>query len=520
MERKARTRESTVNGYLAVALSSKHPRWTVEAESTRVFADNAAKAPDIVVRMPGGMSVILESEYAPATTVEADAAARLGEHLAETGEPIEQVVALRIPETLSHTPQTELSAAISKEQFDYCLLSGIDLDSPARFPSAGWITGDINALANLVESISVSERQLSIAVGVLENGVSEAAGNLRERLSDDRHGVLGAIAGGTGDGSLDGVLRLGEERLGVIGMGQLDDGGYGQLRELELARTCLGLLDNQLRLPRHRALPLPIARMGNLGRGGPGNAAIGVKPLSPGPIDRGTGAYAAPFRIHDLGAGTERWRAASYPALWAHDSSSGRESRMEVAPDSYGELRPGCGDKEGQKVWRRSASRVHINLDFRLNSQRLGACLTLKDCIGGRAWPSFFVEAYVYELPIVLWLNTTLGLLGRWWVGSRQQEGRSLLSVGRIAEIPVLDCRKLSGEILTDASEVFTRFRLREFLPANEAYRDEVRQELDRAVLCDLLGLPESVLDSLETLREQWCREPTVHGGKLTRPDA
>lgn len=1014
MDRKARTRESTVNDYLAVALSSKHPRWTVEAESTRVLADNAAKAPDLVVCMPGGMSVILESEYAPATTVEADAAARLGERLAQTGEPIEQVVALRIPENLSHTPQTELSAAIDTEQFDYCLLNGIDLDSPARFPSTGWITGDINALASLVESISVSERQLSIAVGVLENGVSEAAGNLRERLSEDRPGVLEAIAAalhqadspqtsrmamtivanaltfhcaiasthpqistfaslrsageltpsallsewdaileinywpifeiarrvmlplpadvfrsvlgqlidvaerlvgigvttiqemagqlfgrliadrkflatfytrppsavllaelavqmlrvdyrdkaaverlkiadlacgtgallsavygrlsarvrraglndeelhptfmeqvlvgadimpaavhvtasmlsavhpsvpfgdtnihlmpygrvpdaddsasvtaigsleliedkeaaslfgtgrtaasgsgrearsaksndvlvldyrssdlvimnppfartvgqegdrvgiprpafagfgtsdeeqegmsrrlaqiyreqgrqlarkyqgkfptaghghaglasnfidlahakvksggvvafvlpatftvssawskardllsryyeeivvvsiaahgstdrafsddtamaevlvvavrraaseeksdahvddeekgkvtwvgladrpatvvqslevasaiqeyrcrdGTGARSSEGVLRLGGERLGVIGTGQLDDGGYGQLRESELARTCLGLLDNQLRLPRQRSLPLPIARMGNLGRGGPGNAAIGVKPLSPGPIDRGTGAYAAPFRIHDLGAGTERWRADSYPSLWAHDSGSGRESRMEVAPDSYGELRPGCGDEEGQKVWRRSGARVHINLDFRLNSQRLGACLTPKDCIGGRAWPSFFVAASVHELPIVLWLNTTLGLLGRWWVGSRQQQGRSLLSVGRITEIPVLDCRKLSGEVLTDASEVFARFRLREFLPANEAYRDEVRQELDQAVLCDLLGLPESVLDSLDTLREQWCREPTVHGGKLTRPDA
>ena len=1015
MDRRARTRETTVNSYLAVAFQSKHPRWTVEAESTRVFADNAAKAPDVVVSMPGGMSVILESEYAPAATVEADAAERLGEHLAQTGEPIEQVVALRIPETLSRTPQTELAAAIAEEQFDYCLLSGIDRDSPARFPSAGWITGDVDALAGLVESISVSERQLSIAVGVLENGVSTAARNLRGRLSDDRPAVLDAIAaalhqadspqtsrmamtivanaltfhcaiasthpqistfgslrsageltpsallgewdaileinywpifeiarrvllplpadvfrsvvgqlvevaerlvgigvttiqemagqlfgrliadrkflatfytrppsavllaelavgmlpvdyhdkaaverlkvadpacgtgallsavygrlsarvrraglddeelhatfmeevlvgadimpaavhvtasmlsavhpsvpfgdtnihlmpygrvpgaddsatvtavgsleliedreaaslfgtgrttasgtgrearsakdvlvldyrssdlvimnppfartvgqegdrvgvprpafagfgtsdeeqegmssrlaqiyreqgrqlvrkyrgklptaghghaglasnfidlahakvksggvvafvlpatftvssawskardllsryyeeivvvsiaahgstdrafsddtamaevlvvavrraageensegrgdaeeagdekgkvtwvgltdrpatvvqslevalaiqeyrssGDTGGRSSEGVLRLGEERLGVIGTGRLDDGGYGQLYEPELARTCLGLLDSRLRLPRHRALPLPIARMGDLGRAGPGNAAIGVKPRSSGPIERGTGAYAAPFRIHDLEPGTERWRAVFYPVLWAHDSGSGRESRLEVAPDSYGELRPGCGDEEGLEVWSRSASRVHINLEFQLNSQRLGACLTPRDCIGGRAWPSFLVEAPVYELPIVLWLNTTFGLLGRWWVGSRQQQGRSILSVGRISEIPVLDCRKLSGEVLTDASEVFARFRLREFLPANEAYRDEVRQELDRDVLCDLLGLPESVLDSLETLREQWCREPTVHGGKRTRPD-
>lgn len=68
--------------------------------------------------------------------------------------------------------------------------------------------------------------------------------------------------------------------------------------------------------------------------------------------------------------------------------------------------------------------------------------------------------------------------------------------------------------------QIFLCIRLREFLPANEAHRDEVRQQLDQAVLCDLLGLPESILGPLDTLREQWCREPTVHGGKRTRPDA
>ncbi len=332
--------------------------------------------------------------------------------------------------------------------------------------------------------------------------------------------ILNHRVSGDGSGELPGVLRIGDQRLGIVGTGRLEDGGYGQLSELELANTCLGLLDSKLRLPRHEPLPLQVTRLGDLGRSGPGNAGIGVKPTSSDAVERGTGAYAAPFWIYDLQSGTERWKAASYPALWAHSSRSGREDRLEVVPDAYGEVRPGCTADQGREVWLRSASRVHINLDFRFNSQRLGACLTPRECIGGRAWPSCLVDSAVHELPIVMWLNTTLGLLGRWWVGSRQQQGRSLLSVGRIAEIPVLDCRALSGEQLTDASEVFARFRLREFLPANEAHRDEVRQQLDQAVLCDLLGLPESILGPLDTLREQWCREPTVHGGKRTRPDA
>ena len=38
--------------------------------------------------------------------------------------------------------------------------------------------------------------------------------------------------------------------------------------------------------------------------------------------------------------------------------------------------------------------------------------------------------------------------------------------------------------------KIFTDVAKREFLPANEAYRDETRQALDRTVLCELLGLP------------------------------
>ena len=59
----------------------------------------------------------------------------------------------------------------------------------------------------------------------------------------------------------------------------------------------------------------------------------------------------------------------------------------------------------------------------------------------------------------------------------------------------------------------------KEFLPANEAYRDEVRQDLDRAVLVDLLRLRDGVMESLAISRDQWCAEPSVHGGKKTRID-
>jgi len=53
-----------------------------------------------------------------------------------------------------------------------------------------------------------------------------------------------------------------------------------------------------------------------------------------------------------------------------------------------------------------------------------------------------------------------------------------------------------------------------EFLPANEACRDDSRIALDEAILIDLLDLPSKVMEPLDVLRRQWCAEPTVHGGK------
>ena len=194
MARRARTRETTINDRLAAALDARHPRWTVEAESTRVLADGAAKAPDIVVRMPGGLSVIVETEYAPAYSVETDALSRLGTTLAETGEPVEQVVAVRLPDGLSRIRQADLGAAVERADFDYCVFGSIEAGTSARFPKLGWINGGVDELASLIESISVSERRLAQAVGVLEDGVANAAALLRQQLAPQRQAVLDDMA--------------------------------------------------------------------------------------------------------------------------------------------------------------------------------------------------------------------------------------------------------------------------------------------------------------------------------------
>ena len=300
-------------------------------------------------------------------------------------------------------------------------------------------------------------------------------------------------------------IDVGDDRACCALQGEISDGGLAAVAETEVAVCGLALNRCAPRLPRVGDLPVAVVRLEEVGAPGPVHRDISG-------TDMTTGAYRGPFDIKPLLAG----RTPSYPVLWAHDAGSGRESQIEVRPDTQGRVRAGM-DERALEVWATS-TRLHINLDFRLNSQPLAACVTAEPCIGGRAWPSFALEFAAWEEVVALWMNTTLGLIGFWFAASRQQQGRANVTITRLSDLVVVDPRSLTQEQLSAAGDVFERFRLRPLLPANEAYRDATRQELDEALLCEVLGLPADVLIPLAVLRTQWCEEPSVHGGKSTRP--
>ena len=206
--------------------------------------------------------------------------------------------------------------------------------------------------------------------------------------------------------------------------------------------------------------------------------------------------------------------ASSYPMLWGHDSQV--EKHMVVPPDSEGRVKVGR-EARAFEIWD-TRSHAHHNRDFRFNSQPLAVAFTDNQTIGGRAWPNVKFDDKAQEIAYTLWGNTTLGLLLYWWHSSRQQAGRGSMPITAIRSMPTLDVTKLTQAQLDKAEEIFEEMREREFLPANEAYRDETRKELDYRVLIDMLGLPESILEPLDLLRLKWCSEPSVHGGKKTAP--
>ena len=282
--------------------------------------------------------------------------------------------------------------------------------------------------------------------------------------------------------------------------------GCAGLREHMLAQTAAGLQQAKLCLPRRkRPLPLPLTSLGELGLRGLLHRDLCGKERNADGLPRG------PFDIDKL---AKHGRPA-FPALWKHKAR--RETTLIVQPDREGTPRARCGER-AVEVWNRTATRLHFNQDFQLNSQPLAACCTREPSMGGPAWPNFRAARKTWERPLALWANTTLGLISFWWAGTRQQLGRARITLSALPELTVLDPRALSRGQIAKAGRLFGEFQGRELLPANEAYRDDARKELDRAVLLDLLGLPRTVLGDLELLREQWCGEPSVHGGQDTRP--
>lgn len=92
------------------------------------------------------------------------------------------------------------------------------------------------------------------------------------------------------------------------------------------------------------------------------------------------------------------------------------------------------------------------------------------------------------------------------------------LTISALPELLVLEPRSVADDKLERVAEIFESLRGRPLLPANEAYRDQARVDLDRALLGEVMGLPEEALAALDTIRHQWCSEPSGHGGEHTAP--
>lgn len=345
--------------------------------------------------------------------------------------------------------------------------------------------------------------------------------NLYERPADPVKAVEQArritLTASTSDSRGSGSIDIGETQIGNFIWADIQDVGCAGITQIDLAACTRSLIDGKLSLPRLKDIDFALVKLGELGERGPYHMDINGWQLDKEishdeetPPDK----EKTPRGPFDLEKITTR-KSIAYPILWEHTARN--ETNIVVSPDHEGVIRPGLKEK-ALRIWD-SASRLHLNRDFQLNSQPLAACFTDTPCIGGRAWPTFKLYDVNWDRVIVLWANTTLGLISFWWAGSLQQQGRAIVAISRLSELMTLDPRALTDGQMTLADEIFDRFRSTEFLPANEAWHDDNRRKLDEAMFVDLLGFDrDQIMPSLAILRDQWCREPSVHGGKPTRP--
>ena len=266
-----------------------------------------------------------------------------------------------------------------------------------------------------------------------------------------------------------------------------------------LVHTAKSLANGQLDLPqRPQPITVPIKPLGMTGNVGP--LARDINEDKRGPFETKKGAN----------------DGAEWPILWERDSSI--QVQMATLPDTIGIVRKGKGD-DAVQLWTR-ASHLHVNITFRFNSNPTIAGYTERRTLGGRAWPNLRMDTPEMEKATCSWLNGTLGLISYWIESNRVQSGRGTVSITTLPNIPSLDVTKLKPLQLQAAVQIYDDLCQKRMLPANEAYRDPVRQELDRRLLTEVLSLDDSAVEQLAILRHQWCREPMVTGTKTTGPDS
>ena len=295
--------------------------------------------------------------------------------------------------------------------------------------------------------------------------------------------------------------------------GDILDAGAAGVSSTSLIGAARSLEAGNLLLPRQeRSIELPVVPLGTVADRG-----LVDRDINGGFSNRNaTGLARGPFTVRAIRPG----EVPTYPMLWAHYAD--RERKFVVLPDRCGDPRPDDGARAAER-WNSAASRLHANRDFQLISQSLAMCVTPEKCLGGSAWPNILPAEVRHEVPLLLWCNSTLGLVMHWWKGTRQQAGRSRITITAVIDLPVFDPRTLTQEQVDHCHAVFEDFKDKPLLPANEAYRDETRKALDRELLfgiTSVLQLDAGLEEGLDLLRKKWCAEPSVHGGKGTRIDA
>ncbi len=358
------------------------------------------------------------------------------------------------------------------------------------------------------------KRQSRATFVVLENSPQNPAFSLKiaERIRElIKNKAIRPLEGSPVGGT---HITLGQELVGQAidaPLPKLGSWKLARIVDFSLAQCAYQLADNcQVWLPAQNSpIKIPISKVGTFGETGPiGRDINGTNP---------DGSIRGPFELRQLRPDG----IPTYPVLWAHNLQ--RERTLMFEADREGvprhvnsiELQREVNEKSAQVF--DTATHCHHNVDFQFNAQSTAMQFTKRKTIGGRAWISIKLSTAKHEKALVLWGNTTLGLLMYWWHASKQQAGRGSLAKSALQDLRVLDVTALSADQLARAVQIFDETCQLPLKPVHELDIDENRKTLDRRFYGEALGLPAAILADggpLDILRQKLSREPSIRGSK------
>lgn len=170
-----RNHETIINHRIAALLGGERG-WTARAEQNRVVVGRPASRPDVVVGTGAGSAVIIETEFEPAATIDADAE-RAAEFVLRKYGPPAAVVGIAVP--------TQAAAAQGDDRIDAILTASNSLQyfvlipGAPRFPRTGYLRGSLHDIRNAVRMSSVSAERVKAGYDETVSGMERIVEHLR-----------------------------------------------------------------------------------------------------------------------------------------------------------------------------------------------------------------------------------------------------------------------------------------------------------------------------------------------------
>ena len=165
---RGRAAEATINVSMAEVLDGMRHAWQSRGEIMGGVL-RGGRRPDIFITRAGMSPVIIETEFTPANTLEADVMARIGAETT-TGQSVGGVIGVRVPERFRRLDGESIRDEFrASNDLEYAVWS------TRRFPENGWIVGGLADIARVVDELAVPYANVGDCVSYMSNAIDGIA---------------------------------------------------------------------------------------------------------------------------------------------------------------------------------------------------------------------------------------------------------------------------------------------------------------------------------------------------------